>query len=624
MTFNSRRFSALVVALTFAGCAPVEPNDEPLGFDEAPVSDLESLVAGVPADADLPDESKADETYPATFDLLDIQSPVQSQGSRGVCSIFATVGLMESLYIAEGTLPNPDFSEQFLQWSVKTEVGAFQMTDGSSAQRNLEAISRFGVVEETAWPYQPRGWGTSDDPLCTGDGRPVRCYTNGEPPAMAREAMRFQLPRGRWISSRRRSIQGHMVTKRTPVQIGGDFFYQSWQHGGSMLTTVSSLSRRGIVLAPNAEDIADSRMRPAGHSILIVGWDDNMEVQRIDAMGQPLVDAMGNPVMERGFFLFKNSWGTGRFGIENPMGAGYGWISMAYVEEYMTSYVSALPTVRLPPETCNNGTDDDRDGATDCEDSDCASDRACMDSPTGTTHMATPMLAIPDNNTTGISSDIMVADAGPISSLAVRVDLAHSYRGDLRITLSHGGTTVTLLDRAGGADDDVRETFSVADFNGADAAGPWTLTVVDTANADTGTLESWGLDITRCMGGDCTGAATARRYEGMGANIPDANPMGVTSDIEITDSGEISALSVSVAMTHTFPYELVIRLQKVGGREFVLLRESTIEGPSIERTFTVDGFVGESLTGTWRLTVVDNGAGDVGTLDSWSIDATTR
>ena len=27
-------------------------------------------------DEDLPDESKADEIYPATFDLLDIQSPV--------------------------------------------------------------------------------------------------------------------------------------------------------------------------------------------------------------------------------------------------------------------------------------------------------------------------------------------------------------------------------------------------------------------------------------------------------------------------------------------------------------------------------------------------------------------
>lgn len=622
----TRRILALGAALAFAGCAPVEPGSEdPLDFDNAPVSDLDALVAGVPPESELPDESKADETYPAQFDLLETQSPVQSQGRRGVCSIFSTVALMESLYITEGTISSPDFSEQFLQWSVKTEVGAFTNTDGSSAQRNLEAISRFGITEEAAWPYEPSGWGTTQDAMCTGEMRPVRCWTNGEPPASALASQRFTLPRGRWISARRRSIQGHMVTKRTPVVIGGDFFYQSWQHGGSMLPLHAPYSRRGIVLYPNEADLADSRMRPAGHSILIVGWDEDMEVQRIDEMGQLMVDAMGNPVMERGFFLIKNSWGTSRFGIENPMGAGYGWISMRYVEEFMTAYVSALPTVRLPPETCNNGTDDDRDGASDCDDSDCASDRACMDMPTGTSTEATPMVAIPDNAPAGVSSTITVAEGGAMSSLAVRVAITHPYRGDLTIRLAHGGRTVTLLDRAGGADDDVNETFSVADWNGEDAAGDWTLTVVDTANADVGTLVSWGLDITRCMGGDCTGAMATRHYDGMGGvAIPDASPTGGSSDIVVSDTGAITAMSVSVALTHTFPYELTIRLSRVGGREFVLLREAPIDGPSVERTFTVDGFVGEDLAGTWRLTVVDGGAGDTGTIDAWSMDVTTR
>src|SRR5690606_32933196 len=104
--------------------------------------------------------------------------------------------------------------------------------EGSSAQRNLEAINRFGVVEESLWPYESRPWGASDDPACTGEesARPVRCFTNGEPPATAREGMRWRLPAGRWIRSTPHSIQGHMITKRTPVVVGGDFYYQAWSH----------------------------------------------------------------------------------------------------------------------------------------------------------------------------------------------------------------------------------------------------------------------------------------------------------------------------------------------------------------------------------------------------------
>lgn len=624
MSLQFRRSLVLASVVALAGCANA-PDDAPMTFEEAPVSDLGPLFEGVPPDSELPDESKADEVYPREFDLMETQTPVRNQGRRGVCSIFATAALMESLYISEGTITSPDFSEQYLQWSVKTEVGAFTNTDGSSAQRNLEAISRFGIVEEALWPYEPSGWGTTQDPACTGESRPVRCYTNGEPPAAAREGMRWRLPAGRWIRSSRRSLQGHMVTKRTPVVVGGDFFYQAWNHGGSMLPVSADLSRRGIVLSPNEADIADSRMRPAGHAYLIVGWNEDMEVPRVDGMGQPMVDAMGNPVIERGFFLFKNSWGDTRFGTEGTPAAGYGWIAMSYVEQYLTAYVSGNPTITLPPETCNNGTDDDRDGAADCDDSDCAADRACMDSSTETTHSATPMAAIPDNDTTGVSSEIVVAEGGAISSLAVTVDITHSYRGDLRVQLVRDGTTVTLLDRAGGADDDVQQTFAVADFNGADAAGTWRLVVVDTANADTGTLRSWSLAITRCMGGDCAGAEQTRTYESTpAASIPDNDTTGVSSDIEITDAGTITRISATVAITHSFPMDLTVRLSRVGGREFVLLREASIDGPSFERTFVADGFVGDPLTGTWRLTVVDGAARDVGTLDRWSLDVTTR
>lgn len=626
MMLTLRRSFVLGSLLTLVGCAVDGPEESaPLTYEEAPVSDLGSLIEGVPPQEMLPDESKADEVYPNEFDLMELQTPVQSQGRRGVCSIFATTALMESLYRAEGTITSPDFSEQYLQWSVKTQVMAFTMTDGSSAERNLEAIHRFGIPMESAWPYEPAGWGTDRDPMCTGERRPTRCWTNGEPPAAALEAERYTLPRGRWIRSSPRSIQGHMITKRTPVVVGGEFFYQAWNHGGSMLPTTAENSRRGIVMYPNDEDMRDSRLRPAGHAFLLVGWDADMEVQRRDAMGQPMLDAMGRPVMERGFFLFKNSWGTSRFGLEGTPAPGYGWISFRYVESFLTAYVADLPTVRAPRETCNNGSDDDRDGMSDCMDSDCRADRACMDVGTVTMHSAAPRIAIPDNAPAGASSEIVVAEGGMISSLAVSVNVTHPYRGDLVVRLVRGDRAVTLLDRSGGADDHVRQTFAVADFNGTDAAGRWRLEVVDTARADQGMLEDWSLAITRCTGADCGGAETTRTYSSsMGAAIPDNAPAGVSSDIAVRDAGTITRMSVTVDIEHPYPYDLTVRLSRVGGREFVLVRQPTADGPRFMQRFAVEGFVGEDLRGTWRLTVVDGAARDVGRLSSWSLDATTR
>lgn len=617
------------VALALSGCQQQGGADDILTYEDAPVSSLAALQEGVPDPSTLPEEGKADEVLPARLDLLDIQTPVRNQGHRGTCTIFATTALMESLYRAEGSVPNPDFSEQFLQWSVKSELHQFTTGAGSNPQRNLEAISQFGIVEESAWPYETAQWGPTQDPMCNADaeeGIPTRCYTNGEPPAAARSAMRFRLPAGRYLSPRRRSIMSYMAQNHLPVVVSGTFFYQAWNHGGSMLPVSSDYMRRGIVLYPNAADQTDSRLRPAGHGILLVGFDQEMRVQRIDERGQLMVDAMGQPVYETGFFLFKNSWGTSRFGVANSLGAtGFGWISMRYVEEYFSAYVSGRPTAVRRTEICNNATDDDGDGRADCMDSDCSGDHACMDMPTATTNSAMPGIAIPDNSTTGASSTITVAGAGPISSLAVTVDVQHPYRGDLRIELVHAGRTVTLLDRQGAGEDDVRQTFSVADFNAMDAAGDWTLRVVDTARSDTGTLRSWSIAITRCAGGSCGGVDATHHYASTAhVAIPDATPAGASTDIVVRDAGTIRSATVTVDVTHPFLGDLTIRVSRVGGREFVLLREQIVDGTSLHRTFDVAGFAGEMAPGTYRLTVVDGAARDVGTLDGWSLDLTTH
>ncbi|MBZ0117631.1 MAG: proprotein convertase P-domain-containing protein, partial [Sandaracinaceae bacterium] len=305
----------------------------------------------------------------------------------------------------------------------------------------------------------------------------------------------------------------------------------------------------------------------------------------------------------------------------NPHGAGFGWISYHYVQRYMTAYVSGLPQVRLR-EVCNDGADNDRDMQTDCADSDCAAERACMDP--GNSNESTTPVAIPDNSTTGASSTITIAEAGTISSLAVSLDIEHTYVGDLRVELTHGGTTTTLIDRQGGSADNMQRTFDVADFNGADAAGDWVLRVVDTAAQDTGTLRSWRVDITRCTT-DCSGSAQTRTYsDTAGVSIPDDNTTGVARTIDVSDTGTIQELSVTIDITHPFPLDLTVRLAKEGGREFVVFTEDSMSTGGVQRTFRMTQFDGEQLAGRWRLTVVDGAARDVGTLNGWSLQVTAR
>lgn len=596
------------------GTEPAGPGTDNFGLDNAG-----AYAGNYEASADAPSEVKADQTLPESFDLIATQSPVQSQGSRGVCSIFGTVALMEHVYISEGTLTDPDFSEQFLQWSSKVEGGSFPNSGGSNANSNIRAVHRYGNVFETEWPYEPSGWGTSDDAACTGDDdQPTRCYTNGEPPASALEARRWHMPAGRWVSNRVDSIKAHMFNTNTAVQAGGDFYYQAWGHGGSRIPVYSGYRAQGYILAPNAEDVASSNEHRAGHSYLLVGWDDNLSVQSVDGEGNLAVDENGDPIMQTGFFLFKNSWGTS-WAQNNPHGAGYGWIAYEYVTDYLSAYASGLPEVMVD-EMCGDGRDNDGDSMIDCADSDCAGDRSCVD-PAGSYANNTPV-AIPDNDATGASSEIVIEEGGSISGLSVSIDIEHTYRGDLRVVLEKDDRMVVLHENQGGGEDNLVETYDVSTFDGIDSAGTWTLRVVDTASADTGTIRGWSLDVTRCAGGDCEMMPEVATYTNDSLRvIPDNDLTGISSDITVEEGGTIAAARVTVNITHEYPGDLVVTLSK-GGTDVVLVENPDVASTEFMQTFTVSDFNGEDAAGTWTVTVVDGAARDEGTLNSWTLELT--
>ncbi len=144
---------------------------------------------------------------------------------------------------------------------------------------------------------------------------------------------------------------------------------------------------------------------------------------------------------------------------------------------------------------------------------------------------------IPDADPAGIDSELVVADDVILNDVNVRVEIAHTWVGDLTLTLSNPSRSVVLLDRPGVpasgfgcSNDNMDVTFddgaggdlenhcadtdpwfvgsadpagSLADFIGDSSAGTWTLNVSDAASGDLGEITNWELITDPPVGGTC-------------------------------------------------------------------------------------------------------------------------
>ena len=164
-------------------------------------------------------------------------------------------------------------------------------------------------------------------------------------------------------------------------------------------------------------------------------------------------------------------------------------------------------------------------------------------------------------------------------------------------------------------------------------------------------------------------------------NITDNNATGISQDLTISDTSTINDLTVTInGLTHTYVGDLIATFTKVGSGTTVDLfnrvrkfsqdngygDSSNLDGnysfnisgsdlwaaaysvddstniaagtyfPSTSKSWgentvarasspTLSNFSNQSLSGTWRLTISDNGAGDTGSFQSFTVsgDATT-
>jgi subtilisin-like proprotein convertase family protein len=110
-------------------------------------------------------------------------------------------------------------------------------------------------------------------------------------------------------------------------------------------------------------------------------------------------------------------------------------------------------------------------------------------------------------------------------------------------------------------------------------------------------------------------------------DIPDKSVVGARSFLSVADPGlDIQKVLVDVVVTHPYRGDLVIQLVAPNGQVATL---SNLEGGSADN-FVAQGLdvsasfrAGSRATGTWRLRVRDEAAGDVGTIDAFSLTITS-
>lgn len=103
--------------------------------------------------------------------------------------------------------------------------------------------------------------------------------------------------------------------------------------------------------------------------------------------------------------------------------------------------------------------------------------------------------------------------------------------------------------------------------------------------------------------------------------IPDNTPAGITSEIYVGDSAEISTVTVSVDITHTWQGDLIVDLTSPEGTTVRLHNRTGGSADNLIETYAgLVNFAGEASIGTWSLTVSDNAGQDTGQLNEWCIN----
>ena len=189
------------------------------------------------------------------------------------------------------------------------------------------------------------------------------------------------------------------------------------------------------------------------------------------------------------------------------------------------------------------------------------------------------------------------------------------------------GATNLVFTTNGAAGEDADLTIKLGDELICESAGATAAETCTIPNPAPGTYLAIVLAYSALTNQSITGSYTAGGGGGGGTQTySNTNDYTIsdntTVDSPITVSGRSgnapSTASVTVAIVHTYQGDLKVDLVAPDGSLYNIHNRTGSGTDNINKTMTLN-LSSELLNGTWKLRVNDNGAGDVGRIDSWSI-----
>lgn len=314
-------------------------------------------------------ESRSD-----TLSVLAWQTPVKSQGSRGTCSIFSATAYLEGQLVKKGSFANDlDLAEEWLQY---TAVGG-ATSDGSYATKNFAALKNYGIPHELTLPYNSSDWtngfSIEGEKRCShvkDQYKKKSCLIVHFDPTLLKKSDEEILDQTsaifspEFVDARKEALEireqhikfksnsftiydtqqiKKLLLQGKPVVLESDFYYGAWNHSrGPELGIERNMDfwYKGIVTHPVAGSLDEvkSPSKPAGHSILVVGFDDDVVIEQTMQMK----DGTKKLVRFKGVYYFKNSWGQSSFGrdfeLEGKKFPGYGMMVQDYAHVHGSFY----------------------------------------------------------------------------------------------------------------------------------------------------------------------------------------------------------------------------------------------------------------------------------------------
>jgi hypothetical protein len=295
------------------------------------------------------------------------QSPVKDQASRGTCSIFSATALIESMLIVNGFMkPDVDMSEEWLQY-LTTQSSP---TEGSISPDNFKLLRDWGIASEANLPYGGEGWTSKASGLAAARcghlprGLKLRAclISHRDPDLLQMGDKELSNPNDvhydpEFIHARQEALENRdrylskksnkdgvvptvseiksLLAAGIPLTLDIDFFYGAWNYENKKgIFTSKKAWQEGVITYPEKGSVDRGLRDSGGHSVVVVGYDDEVEVKYKVSMR----DGSNKWFTRKGVYYIKNSWGTTDWGKNFTVGGrrfpGYGMILQDNAHEY--------------------------------------------------------------------------------------------------------------------------------------------------------------------------------------------------------------------------------------------------------------------------------------------------